>query len=111
MGASEVCLQGGIHPDYTGEFYLNMVKEIKQSIPEMHIHGFTPLEIWQGAETINLSIEDYLKLLFDAGLNTLPGTAAEILDDRVRKYLCPDKITSSQWAYAVSYTHLTLPTT
>ena len=66
MGASEVCLQGGIHPDYTGEFYLNMVKEIKQTIPEMHIHGFTPLEIWQGAETINLSIEDYLKLLFDA---------------------------------------------
>ena len=58
MGASEVCLQGGIHPNYTGEFYLNMVKEIKQAIPEMHIHGFTPLEIWQGAETINLSIED-----------------------------------------------------
>ncbi len=105
MGASEVCLQGGIHPDYTGEFYLNMVKEIKQSIPEMHIHGFTPLEIWQGAETINLSIEDYLKLLFDAGLNTLPGTAAEILDDRVRKYLCPDKITSSQWAYVMEVAH------
>ena len=105
MGASEVCLQGGIHPDYTGEFYLNMVKEIKQTIPEMHIHGFTPLEIWQGAETINLSIEDYLKLLLDAGLNTLPGTAAEILDDRVRKYLCPDKITSSQWAYVMEVAH------
>ena len=105
MGASEVCLQGGIHPDYTGEFYLNMVKEIKQTVPEMHIHGFTPLEIWQGAETINLSIEDYLKLLLDAGLNTLPGTAAEILDDRVRKYLCPDKITSSQWAYVMEVAH------
>ena len=105
MGASEVCLQGGIHPNYTGEFYLNMVKEIKQAIPEMHIHGFTPLEIWQGAETINLSIEDYLKLLMDAGLNTLPGTAAEILDDRIRRYLCPDKITSSQWAYVMEVAH------
>ena len=105
MGASEVCLQGGIHADYTGELYLNMVKEIKQSIPEMHIHGFTPLEIWQGAETINLSIEEYLKLLLDAGLNTFPGTAAEILDDRVRKYLCPDKITSSQWAYVMEVAH------
>ena len=105
MGASEVCLQGGIHPDYTGEFYLNMVKEIKQTTPDMHIHGFTPLEIWQGAETINLSIEEYLKLLLDAGLNTLPGTAAEILDDRVRKYLCPDKITSSQWAYVMEVAH------
>ena len=105
MGASEVCLQGGIHPNYTGEFYLNMVKEIKQAIPEMHIHGFTPLEIWQGAETINLSIEDYLKLLMDAGLNTLPGTAAEILDDRIRRFLCPDKITSSQWAYVMEVAH------
>ncbi len=105
MGASEVCLQGGIHPNYTGEFYLNMVKEIKQAIPEIHIHGFTPLEIWQGAETINLSIEDYLKLLMDAGLNTLPGTAAEILDDRIRRFLCPDKITSSQWAYVMEVAH------
>ena len=105
MGASEVCLQGGIHPNYTGEFYLNMVKEIKQAIPEMHIHGFTPLEIWQGAETINLSIEDYLKLLMDAGLNTLPGTAAEILDDRIRRFLCPDKITSSQWVYVMEVAH------
>ena len=88
MGASEVCLQGGIHPDYTGEFYLKMVEDIKASVPEMHIHGFTPLEIWQGAETIGLSVEEYLSLLKKAGLNTLPGTAAEILDDRVRKYLC-----------------------
>ena len=105
MGASEVCLQGGIHPDYTGEFYLKMVKDIKASVPEMHIHGFTPLEIWQGAETIGLSVEEYLSLLKKAGLNTLPGTAAEILDDRVRKYLCPDKITSSQWAYVMEVAH------
>jgi FO synthase len=71
----------------------------------MHIHGFTPLEIWQGAETINMDIEEYLKLLKTAGLNTLPGTAAEILDDRIRKYLCPDKITSAQWAYVMEVAH------
>ena len=86
-GASEVCLQGGIHPEYTGNFYLELVKQIKKEVPDLHIHGFTPLEIWQGAETINLSVEDYLTLLKDAGLNTLPGTAAEILDNRIRKYL------------------------
>ena len=63
----------------------------------MHIHGFTPLEIWQGANTVNKSIENYLQELKEAGLGTLPGTAAEILDDRIRKYLCDDKITSSQW--------------
>ncbi len=105
MGASEVCLQGGIHPEYTGEFYLKMVKDIKASVPDMHIHGFTPLEIWQGAETINMDIEEYLKLLKTAGLNALPGTAAEILDDRIRKYLCPDKITSAQWAYVMEVAH------
>ena len=105
MGASEVCLQGGIHPEYTGEFYLKMVRDIKASVPDMHIHGFTPLEIWQGAETINMDIEEYLKLLKTAGLNTLPGTAAEILDDRIRKYLCPDKITSAQWAYVMEVAH------
>ena len=104
-GASEVCLQGGIHPNYTGEFYINLVKEIKEVIPDMHIHGFTPLEIWQGAETINKSVEEYLVLLKEVGLNTLPGTAAEILDDRIRKYLCPDKITSKQWAYVMEVAH------
>ena len=105
IGASEVCLQGGIHPNYTGEFYINLVKEIKEVIPDMHIHGFTPLEIWQGAETINKTVEEYLMMLKDAGLNTLPGTAAEILDDRIRKYLCPDKITSKQWSYVMEVAH------
>ena len=104
-GASEVCLQGGIHPEYTGKFYLELVKQIKKEVPDLHIHGFTPLEIWQGAETINLSVEDYLNLLKDAGLNTLPGTAAEILDNRIRKYLCPDKITSEQWGYVMEVAH------
>ena len=104
-GATEVCLQGGIHPEYTGKFYLELVKQIKKEVPDLHIHGFTPLEIWQGAETINLSVEDYLTLLKDAGLNTLPGTAAEILDNRIRKYLCPDKITSEQWGYVMEVAH------
>ena len=104
-GASEVCLQGGIHPEYTGKFYLELVKEIRTRLPDIHIHGFTPLEVWQGAETINLSIKDYLLLLKEAGLNTLPGTAAEILDDRIREHLCPDKITSSQWGFVMEQAH------
>ena len=104
-GASEVCLQGGIHPSYTGDFYIDLVKKIKNELPDMHIHGFTPLEIWQGANTVNKSIEDYLQDLKEAGLGTLPGTAAEILDDRIRKYLCDDKITSSQWGYVMEVAH------
>tara|TARA_B110000438_G_scaffold70245_1_gene70468 strand:+ start:2145 stop:4013 length:1869 start_codon:yes stop_codon:yes gene_type:complete len=105
IGASEVCLQGGIHPSYTGDFYLDLVKKIKKVLPDMHIHGFTPLEIWQGASTVNKSVEVYLTELKEAGLGTLPGTAAEILDDRIRKYLCDDKITSSQWAYVMEIAH------
>ena len=104
-GATEVCLQGGIHPEYTGRFYLDLVKEIRKELPTIHIHGFTPLEIWQGAETIGLTVHDYLILLKEAGLNTLPGTAAEILDDRIRRYLCPDKITSSQWGFVMEQAH------
>ena len=104
-GASEVCLQGGIHPSYTGDFYIDLVKKIKSKLPDMHIHGFTPLEIWQGANTVNKSIEAYLQDLKEAGLGTLPGTAAEILDDRIRKYLCDDKITSSQWGYVMEVAH------
>ena len=104
-GASEVCLQGGIHPSYTGNFYIDLVKKIKSELPEMHIHGFTPLEIWQGASTINKSVEEYLLELKKAGLDTLPGTAAEILDDRIRKFLCDDKITSSQWGYVMEVAH------
>ena len=104
-GASEVCLQGGIHPSYTGDFYINLVKKIKDELPDMHIHGFTPLEIWQGASTVNKSVETYLTELKEAGLGTLPGTAAEILDDRIRKFLCDDKITSSQWGYVMEVAH------
>lgn len=97
-GATEVCLQGGIHPDFTGDFYVEIVEGIKDALPDMHIHGFTALEVWQGAQTLGVSVRDLLIRLRDAGLGTLPGTAAEVLDDGVRLHLCPDKIRTSQWA-------------
>ena len=104
-GATEVCLQGGIHPDFTGEFYVNVVEAIKAVVPDMHIHGFTPLEVWQGAETLGVTVRELLVRLRDAGLGTLPGTAAEILDDDVRRHLCPDKITTSEWAEVMITAH------
>lgn len=104
-GATEVTLQGGIHPEFTGDFYLGVVRAIKEELPDMHIHGFTPLEVWQGAETLGIGVGDLLVRLRDAGLGTLPGTAAEILDDRVRRHLCPDKIRSSQWASVMLTAH------
>jgi 7,8-didemethyl-8-hydroxy-5-deazariboflavin synthase CofH subunit len=104
-GATEVTLQGGIHPDFTGNFYVDVVKSIKAEMPEMHIHGFTPLEVWQGAETLGVPVAQFLSELRDAGLGTLPGTAAEILDDRVREHLCPDKIRTSQWAEVMITAH------
>ena len=104
-GATEVCLQGGIHPGFTGDFYLSVVEAVKKVAPDMHIHGFTPLEVWQGAETLGVSVTDFLRLLQAAGLGTLPGTAAEILDDQVRLHLCPDKVTSAEWAYVMIEAH------
>ena len=104
-GATEVTLQGGIHPDFTGNFYVDVVKAIKAELPEMHIHGFTPLEVWQGAETLGIPVRRFLEELKEAGLGTLPGTAAEILDDEVRTHLCPDKIRTSQWAEVMITAH------
>jgi 7,8-didemethyl-8-hydroxy-5-deazariboflavin synthase CofH subunit len=98
LGATEVCLQGGIHPDFTGDFYVGIVEGIKAKLPAMHVHGFTALEVWQGAHTLGISVRDLLVRLRDAGLGTLPGTAAEVLDDDVRRHLCPDKIRTAQWA-------------
>ena len=98
-GATEVCMQGGIHPDYTGQTYLDILSTVKTAVPELHIHAFSPLEVWQGAETLGISLREFLEHLKSAGLSTLPGTAAEILDDEVRKSLCPDKINTSQWPF------------
>jgi len=96
-GATEVCLQGGIHPDYTGATYEAICQAIKAVVPEMHIHAFSALEVTQGAATLGMPIHEFLAKLKAAGLGTLPGTAAEILDDEVRAIICPDKINSEQW--------------
>jgi FO synthase len=104
-GAVEVCLQGGIHPRYTGRTYLEIVRAIRAEAPGLHIHAFSPLEIHQGAHTLGLSIEKYLGQLIEAGLGSLPGTAAEILDDEVRADLCPDKINTAQWFEIVDTAH------
>jgi len=104
-GASEVCLQGGIHPEYTGQTYLDICHTIKQVVPDMHIHAFSPLEVWQGAKTLGQTLPEYLTALKEAGLGTLPGTAAEILDDEVRATLCPDKINTAQWLEVMEAAH------
>ncbi len=96
-GATEVCLQGGIHPAFTGEYYASVVDAIRTELPELHIHAFSALEVWQGAETLGLPLEEYLELLRSLGLGSLPGTAAEILDDEVRAVICPDKVSTGQW--------------
>jgi FO synthase len=96
-GATEVCLQGGIHPAFTGDYYLSVVQAIKDAVPELHVHAFSALEIWQGAATLGLPLDTYLGELREAGLGSLPGTAAEILDDEVRRVICPDKVTTAQW--------------
>jgi FO synthase len=96
-GATEICLQGGIHPAFTGETYAEIVSAIKDAVPGIHVHAFSALEIWQGAATLGLELEPYLALLRDRGLSSLPGTAAEILDDEVRRVICPDKVTTAQW--------------
>jgi FO synthase len=96
-GATEVCLQGGIHPAFTGDYYADVVAAIRAAVPGLHVHAFSALEIWQGAATLGLSLEEYLGRLRGLGLGSLPGTAAEILDDEVRAVICPDKVTTSQW--------------
>jgi FO synthase len=96
-GAVEVCLQGGIHPGFTGEYYLDVCRAIKEELPDLHVHAFSALEVWQGAATLGLPLSEYLDELQEVGLASLPGTAAEILDDEVRRVICPDKVTTEQW--------------
>ena len=104
-GATEVCMQGGIHPDYTGHTYLKICETVKEAAPDIHVHAFSPLEVWQGASTLGISVTQFLAKLRDAGLKSLPGTAAEILDDEVRNIICPDKINSEQWLEVMAAAH------
>ena len=104
-GATEVCMQGGIHPAYTGAKYLEICATVKKAVPHMHVHAFSPLEVFQGAKTLGVSVRDFARELKAIGLGTLPGTAAEILDDEVRAVLCPDKINTAQWLDVMGTAH------
>ena len=104
-GATEVCMQGGIHPEYTGQTYVDILSTVKSATPDIHVHAFSPLEVWQGASTLGLELDAYLRQLKAAGLDTLPGTAAEVLHDEVRAELCPDKIDTAQWLQVMEAAH------
>jgi len=111
-GASEVCLQGGIHPSYDGRTYRGIVEAVKAAVPQMHVHAFSPLEVHHGATTLGLSYEDYLTDLKEAGLATLPGTAAEILSDDIRSVICADKVNTQEWLSVMRAAHkVGLPST
>jgi FO synthase len=104
-GATEVCLQGGIHPDYTGDTYLAILRTVKAAVPAMHVHAFSPLEVRHGAATLGIPVQRFLERLREAGLGTLPGTAAEILDDAVRAVICPDKLVTAEWLDVIESAH------
>lgn len=97
LGATEVTLQGGIHPDFDGDYYIDVTRAVREAAPTIHVHGFTALEVTEGARRLGQDLHTYLGRLKEAGLSSLPGTAAEILDDPVREILCPDKITTDEW--------------
>jgi len=104
-GATEVCMQGGINPHYTGKTYLELLRAVKAKVPGMHVHAFSPLEISQGAATLGITVRRFLEMLRDAGLGSLPGTAAEILDDKVRAVICPDKLDTGEWLDVIATAH------
>ena len=97
LGATEVTLQGGIHPNFDGDYYIDVTRAVKDAVPDMHVHGFTALEVTEGAKRLGEDLRTYLLRLKEAGLASLPGTAAEILDDEVRAILCPDKVNTEEW--------------
>ena len=104
-GATEVCMQGGMHPDIDGNFYAELIKTVKKAVPEMHTHAFSPFEIYYGAQTLNISEEDFIEMLKDVGHNTFPGTAAEVLDEEVRVKIAPRKIPTEIWIRVVKKAH------
>lgn len=99
-------MQGGIHPSFDGHTYLEICRAAKRGAPGIHVHAFSPLEVFHGATTLGLPLERYLALLAEAGLGTLPGTAAEILDDELRRRLCPDKLATRQWLAVMQAAHV-----
>src|SRR6266851_871663 len=111
-GATEVCVQGGLPRDLDGFYYRNLLRAIKHAIPEMHVHAFSPMEIDYGVKKTGIALRDYLRMMKDEGLGSIPGTAAEILDDRVRKELSPNKLQAARWVEIITAAHeLGIPTT
>jgi 7,8-didemethyl-8-hydroxy-5-deazariboflavin synthase CofH subunit len=104
-GATEVCMQGGMHPDIDGNFYVELIKSVKKAVPQMHTHAFSPFEIYYGAKTLNISEEDFIEMLKEAGHDTFPGTAAEVLDEEVRTVIAPRKIPTQTWIDVVRKAH------
>ncbi len=104
-GATEVCLQGGIHPSFSGQTYLDIVRAVKSAAPSLHVHAFSPLEVTHGARTMGLSVGAFLERLMAVGLRSLPGTAAEILSDDIREIICADKVTSEEWLEVMRTAH------
>jgi FO synthase len=105
QGATEVCLQGGIHPNFDGDYYIDVIRAVRAGSDRIHIHAFTALEVTEGARRSGVPLIEYLATLKEAGLRTLPGTAAEILDDEVRAVLCPDKVNTEEWLEAHRCAH------
>jgi FO synthase subunit 2 len=111
-GAVEICIQGGLHPEVDAYFYESILKEVKAKLPDVHIHAFSPMEIYYGSKKAGLSIEDTLKMLKEAGLGSMPGTAAEILNDEVRDIICPGKLSTAEWIEVIETAHrVGVPTT
>jgi len=111
-GATEVCVQGGLPRDLDGFFYRDLLRAIKRAIPDMHVHAFSPMEIDYGVTKTGMALRDYLRMMKDEGLGSIPGTAAEILDDRVRKELSPNKLPAGRWVEIITAAHeLGIPTT
>lgn len=111
-GATEVCIQGGLHPDIPGEHYRDILVAVRSRVPGMHIHAFSAAEIQYGADKMRMDVRDYLRMLKENGLGSMPGTAAEILDERVRKILAPNKISTGEWIRIIRTAHeVGIPTT